>query len=128
MLQLLRLEDHMKTIGIVQSSFTRSSFEQRYLNNIKNIYQHADKCDDQQNIKNILYAALLSTPEGVIDNSPNVPMTSTQVEKKSASKSLCLFTTILDVKPKTAKHRFVAAKSKRKAMKVGNILWTKNTK
>ena len=55
-------------------------------------------------------------------------MTSTPVKKPSARKSLCLFTTILDVKPKTAKRRFVAAKSKRKAMKVGNSLWTKKTK
>ena len=34
MLQSSRLEDHMKTIGIDQSSFTRSSFEHRCMNNI----------------------------------------------------------------------------------------------
>ena len=33
-----------------------------------------------------------------------------------------------DVKPKTAKRRFVAEKSKRKVMKVVNSLWTKKTK
>ena len=33
------------------------------MNNIKNIYQHAGKCDDQQNIKDIIDAAILSTPE-----------------------------------------------------------------
>ena len=44
MLQSSRLEDHMKTIGIDQSSFTRSSFEHRCTNNIKKIYQHAGKC------------------------------------------------------------------------------------
>ena len=38
---------------------------------------------------------------------------------------MCLFTNILDVQPKTAKRRFVAAKSIRKAMKVCNILWKK---
>ena len=53
MLQSSRLEDHMKNIGIDQSSFTRSSFEHRCMNNIKKIYQHAGKCDDQQNL-NIL--------------------------------------------------------------------------
>ena len=90
-----------------------------------NIYQHAGKCDDQQNLKDIIDAAILSTPYGVTDNSPNVHMTSTPVKKPSARKSLCLFTKILDVKPKTAKRCFVAAKSRRKAMKVGNILWTK---
>ena len=42
--------------------------------------------------------------------------------------SLCLFTNILDVKPKTEKRRFVAAEYKLKAMKVGNILWTNKTK
>ena len=55
-------------------------------------------------------------------------MTSAPVKKPSARKSLCLFTKIFDVKKKTAKHRIGAAKSKRKAMKVGNILWTKKTK
>ena len=47
MLQSSLLEDHMKTIGIDQSSFTRSSFEHRCMNKIKKIYQHAGKCDDQ---------------------------------------------------------------------------------
>ena len=39
-----------------------------------------------------------------------------------------LFTNVLDVNPKTAKRRFVAAKMKRKSMKVCNSLWTKKTK
>ena len=75
MLQSSRLEDHMKTIGIEQSSLTRSSFENRCMNNIKKIYQHAGKCDDKKNLKDILEAAILSTPEGLTDNSPNVHMT-----------------------------------------------------
>ena len=87
----------MKTIGIDQSSFTRSSFEHRCMNNIKKIYQHAGKCYDQQNLKDILESTLLSTAEVVTDNSPNVHMASTPVKKPSAKKSLCLFTTILDV-------------------------------
>ena len=60
--QSSRLEDHMKTIDIDRSSFTRSSFKHRRMNNIKNIYQHAGKCDYQQNLKNIIKADLLSTP------------------------------------------------------------------
>ena len=108
MLQSSHLEYNMKTIGIDWSSFTRSYFEHRCMNNIKNIYQHAGKFDDQQNIKDILDAAILSTPEGWTDNSPNVHMPSPPVKKPSARKSLCLFTNILDVKPKTAKCRFVA--------------------
>ena len=98
------------------------------MNNIKKIYQHVGKCDDQQNIKDIIDAAILSTPEGVTDNCPNVHMTSKPVKKPSVMKSLCLFTNILDVKPTTAKRRFVAAKSTRKSMKVCYSLWTKNHK
>ena len=71
----------MKTIGIDQSLFTKSSFEHRCMNNIKNIYQHAGKCDDQQNLKDIIDAAMVSTPEGVTDHSPNAPMPSTLVKK-----------------------------------------------
>ena len=48
MLQSLRLEYHMKTIGIERSLFTRSSCEQKCLNNIKKIYQHAGEYDDQK--------------------------------------------------------------------------------
>ena len=94
------------------------------MNNIKKIYQHACKCDDQQNLKDIVDAAMVSTPEEVTDNSPNSPIISTSVNKPSARKSLCLFTNILDVKPKTEKCRIVAAKYKRRAINVGNNLRT----
>ena len=62
------------------------------MNNIEKIYQHAGKCDDQKNLKDIIDAAILSTPEGATDNSPNVHMTSKPVKKPSPRKSLCLFT------------------------------------
>ena len=61
----------------------------------------------------------------VTDNSPNVPITPTPIKNPSASKSLCLFTKLLDVKPKTAKRRIVATKYKRRAMKVGYSQVTK---
>ena len=48
----------------------------------KYIYQHAGKCDDQQNLKYILDAAMVLTPEVVTDDSPNIPMTSTSVKKQ----------------------------------------------
>ena len=102
-LQTSRLEDHMTTIGIDQSSFTRSSFEHRCMNNSKKINRNAGKCDYQQNIKDIIDATILSTQEGVTYDSPNVPMTSTPVKKASAIKSLCRFTNILDIKPETKK-------------------------
>ena len=94
------------------------------MNNIKNIYQHVGKCDDQQNLKDILDADMVLTTEEVTYDSPNVPMTSTTIKKPIARKSLCLFTNILNVKKKTTKRRFGAAKSKRRSMKVGNSLWT----
>ena len=118
----------MKTIGIDQSSLTRYSFEHRCMNNTKEIYQHAGKCDDQQNLKDILEPALLYNTEEVTDNSTNVHMKSSPAKKPSARKPLCLFTNILDVKPKTAKRRIVAAKYKRKSMKGGNSLWANKTK
>ena len=62
MVQSSRLEDHMKTIGIYRSSLTKYYFEHRCMNNITKIYRHAGKCYDQQNLKDILEAALLSTP------------------------------------------------------------------
>ena len=86
--------------------------------------QYAGKCDDQQNLNDIIDAAMVSTPEGVTYNSPNATMTSTPVKKTSARKSQRLFTNILDVKPKTAKRHLVAVKYIRRSIKVGNNLWT----
>ena len=81
MFQSSCLEDHMKTIGIDQYSFARFSFEHKCMNNIKTIYQHDGKCDDQQNLKDIVDATILSNPEVVTDNSPNVHMASKPVKK-----------------------------------------------
>ena len=94
------------------------------MNNIKNIYQHADKCDDQQNLKDVLDAVMVLTIREVTYDSTNVPIISTPVKKTSARKSLCLFTNILNVKMKTAKRHIVAAKYKLRDMKFGNSLWT----
>ena len=118
----------MKTIGIDQSLLKRSSFEHKRLNNIIYIYQHAGKCDDQQNLKDILDATMVLNTEEVTEDSPNMPMTSTPVKKPSARKSLCLFINILNVKNKAAKRRSGAEKYKHRDMKLGNILWTNKTK
>ena len=64
------------------------------MNNIKKIYQLTGKCDDQNKFKDIIDADMVSNPEGVTDNSPNVPLISTPVNKPSARKPLCLFTNI----------------------------------
>ena len=57
------------------------------MNNNKKIYQHAGKCDSQQNLKDPLDATVVSTKEEVRDDSLNVPMTSIPVKKPSARKS-----------------------------------------
>ena len=88
------------------------------------IYQHAGKCDDQQNLKDILDAAMVSTPEEVTYEITSLPMTSTPVKKPSARKSLCLFTKILNVKKRIAKRRVGATKSNFRAMNVGTRQWT----
>ena len=98
------------------------------MNKTKKIYQHAGKFYGQQNLKDILDTAVVSTKEGVTYNSPNMDMTKTPVKKPSASKSLCLFTNILDNKEKTEKRGILDTKSKRRAMKVGTSLWTKGEK
>ena len=116
MLQSPRLEDHMKTIGIDQSLCNSYSFEHKFLNNIINIYQHLGKCDDQQNLKDVIYVTMVSTPEEVTDDSPSFSMTQTTVKKPSARKSLSLFTNIFDVRNKTSKSCVGSAKSERRAI------------
>ena len=80
MLQSTRLKHHMKTIVIDQSVGNRASFEHIFLNNIKNIYQHAGKCDDQQKFKDILEAAMVSTSEERTDESPSLLITQTETK------------------------------------------------
>ena len=46
-----------------------SSLEHKCLNNIKKIYQHASKCDNQQNLKDILDAAMVSATEELTEKS-----------------------------------------------------------
>ena len=63
MLQSPCLKGRIKTIGIDQSVRNRDSFEHKCFNNIKKIYKHAGKCDDQQIFKDIIEADMVSTPE-----------------------------------------------------------------
>ena len=64
----------MKNIGIDQSLCASYYFEHKCMKNIKKIYQHAGKCDYQQNLKGMIDADMVYTPYGVTDNSSNVPM------------------------------------------------------
>ena len=100
----------MKTIGIYQSVSNRASFEHKCLNNIKKIYQHAGKCDDQQKFKYHLEAAMVSTPGEITDDILSLTMTETTVNKPSSRKSIRLFTNIFDVKNRTAMHSVGSAK------------------
>ena len=75
------------------------------IQNIKKLYKHSGKCDDQQQFKDILEDAIVYTPEGFTNNSP------------------CLFTNILDVKKKTSMCQFGSVKSDLKAIKSGTTPW-----
>ena len=103
-------------------------FEHKCLNNKEKIYHHAHKSENQQNRKNILDADMVYNPQEVTDDKPSLPMTSTTVKKPSDRKSRCLFTNLFDGKNKTAKCCVRSEKSNRRAMKVGNSLWTNITK
>ena len=74
------------------------------MNNIKNIYQHAGKCDYQQNLKYILDYSMVYNKEEVTDYSPSLPINQMIVKIPSARKLLCLFTNIFDVKEKAEKN------------------------
>ena len=60
----------------------RSSFEQKCLNNIKELYQHAGKCDDVKNLKDILDADMVSTREEITDVSPSLLKTQPPVKNQ----------------------------------------------
>ena len=72
----------MKNIGIDQSLINRPSIEQKCLNKIKTLYQHAVKCDDQKNHKDIIDAAMVSTPEELTDVSPSLRITLTTIKNQ----------------------------------------------
>ena len=98
MLQSPRLKYHVQTIGIDPSLSNNAIYEHKCLENIKNLYTRAGKCDDQKQFKDILEAVMVSTPAGFTKNSPISTRTSTPVKKPSPRKPLCLFTNVLDVK------------------------------
>ena len=124
MFQTPRLKDHIQTIGIDQYLRKNALYEHKYLENIKKSYKQAGKFDDQKQLKEIIEAAMVFNPEGLTEDSPISPMTSTPVKKPSSRKSLCLFTKNLDAKKKTDTCQIGAAKSKRKAIKYGTTPWS----
>ena len=89
---------------------------------INKLYQHAGKCDDQQQLKDILGAAMVSTTKVFTDNSAIFLMTLTQLKKPGARKSLCPFTKIIYVKNRTTIRRVGAPRSKQKTIKAGTTM------
>ena len=118
-----RLKNHVQNIGIDPYLSNNAIYEHKCLEKIKKIYKQSGKCDNQKQFKDILEAAMVSTPEGFTNNSPISPMTSSPVKKPSAQKSLCMFTNVLYVNKKAAYRRVGDAKSKHKAIKYGNTPW-----
>ena len=70
------------------------------MNNIKNIYQHAGKCDDQQNLRDIVDADMVSTLEEIKDDITNLPMTQTTVKGNVLSNQYVFSLTYLMLKRK----------------------------
>ena len=83
MLQSPRLKYHMKTIGIEQSLCNTYYFDHKCLNNIRKIYQHTGKCNDQQNLKDIIDDSIVYIPEEITYDSPSLPVTQQQFKKKA---------------------------------------------
>ena len=90
----------MIAIGVYQWLSNSSLYEHRRLENIKKVQEYADKCDDKHQYKDILYADIVSTPEGIVDNRPISIGTLGMLNKISARKLLNQFLALFDVKQK----------------------------
>ena len=98
MLKSTQLKYQKNTIGIDPSLSNNTIYEHKCLENIKKLYKQADKCENQQQFKDIFEAAMVSTPEGFSENINISLMTSTPDKNPHGQKSLCLFTNIIYVK------------------------------
>ena len=83
---------------------------------IQKLYKTTSKCEDQQKYKEMIKAALFSTPEVITDNSTMKPNPYVSTNNSSAIQSLHQFTKTLDVNHKTAVWRFGTSKAKHKAI------------
>ena len=61
MLQSPCLKDHVKAIAINHSLSNTALFEHKCPQNIKKLYKHSGKCDDQQQFKDTTEGAMVST-------------------------------------------------------------------
>ena len=86
MLQSPLLKDHVNTIGIDPPLSNNTIYEHKCLENINKLYKQVGKCDNQQQFKDILEVAMVSTPELFTNNRPISPRTSTTAKKPSDRK------------------------------------------
>ena len=70
LLQSYQPKQYMVTIGIDQSLSNSTMYSHRCMENIKKLYTSAGKCDNQQQYKDNLEAAVLSTHDRFTENSP----------------------------------------------------------
>ena len=78
------MKQHIVTIGVYLSLSNSVFYEHRCLENIKKLYEYDGKCEDQQQYRDIIEAAMVSTPEGFTDYSPISPSQYMTVKKSSA--------------------------------------------
>ena len=91
MLQSPRLKDHVHNIVIDLSLINNAIYEHKYIENIKEINKQSVKCDEQQQFKYILEAAMVSTPEGFTDKIPISTITQHQSRNQVLKNhSVCL--------------------------------------
>ena len=62
MLQSLWLKYHVQNIGIDPSLSNNAIYEHKCLENNNKLYKQSGKCDNQQQFKDILEGAMVSTP------------------------------------------------------------------
>ena len=93
MLQSPQLKYHVQTVVIHPPLSNNDIYEYKCLENIKILYKQASKCDNQQQLKDILEAAMVSTPEGFTNNSPISPMISSPAKNQVLeNQCVCLLT------------------------------------
>ena len=78
------MKQHIVTIGVYQLLSNSAIYEHRCLENIKKLYKYDGKCEDQQQYKDIIEAAMVYTPAVFTDYSPISPGQYMTVKNSSA--------------------------------------------
>ena len=88
------------------------------------VNKSAGKCDDKQQYKAMIEAAMIYNTEKFSDISPMSSEQYVPVKQPCARKSLCQFIETLGVKPKTELYRLYDSKLKRKVIRSVSMLWS----